>query len=111
MTILDPSADNFILINTFTVEPEMAQELLTSLSKATEDVFLHLPGFVSANLHMSDDQRHVANYAQWRSKKDYDEARKNPSVESHIREAARLASSFEPVFYDLVKVHVAKRES
>lgn len=30
MTILDPSADNFILINTFTVEPERAQALLTS---------------------------------------------------------------------------------
>lgn len=108
MTILDPSADNFILINTFTVEPEMAQILLTSLSKATEDVFRHMPGFVSANLHMSGDRRHVANYAQWRSKKDYEEACKNSSVQSHMREAAKLASSFEPLFYDLVKVHVAE---
>lgn len=60
---------------------------------------------------MSDDLRHVAKYAQWQNNKDYDEAGKNPSVQSHVREAARLASSFEPVFYDLVKVHVVEQES
>ncbi len=111
MTTLDPAADIFILINTFTVEPENAQALLTSLSKATDDVFRHMPGFVSANLHLSDDQRHVANYAQWRSKKDYEEAGKSPAVQGHMREAAKLVSSFQPVFYDLVKVHIAERES
>lgn len=111
MTILDPSSSNFILINTFAVEPENAQALLTSLSKATEDVFRHVPGFVSANLHMSDDQCHVANYGQWRSRKDYEEASKNPAVQSHMREAAKLVSSFQPVFYDLVKVYVAEQRS
>ena len=111
MTILDPSAGFFILINTFTVEPDKAQALLDSLSNATEEVFRHAPGFVSANLHISDDGRHVANYAQWRSKTDYDEAGKNPAVQSHMREAAKHVPSFEPVFYDLVKVHVAERES
>jgi len=111
MTILDPSAGHFILINTFTVEPEKAEALLASLSKATEDIFIHAPGFVSANLHVSDDHRHVANYGQWRSKKDYEQAGKNPAVHSHMRETAKLVSSFEPVFYDLVKVHVAERET
>jgi quinol monooxygenase YgiN len=111
MTILDPSAGYFILINTFTVEPEKAEALLAYLSKATEDVFLHATGFVSANLHISDDHRHVANYAQWRSKKDYEEAGKNPAVQSHMREAATLVSSFESVFYDLIQVHGAKRET
>lgn len=111
MIILDPSAGNFILINTFAVEPENAQALLASLSKATEDVFRHVPGFVSANLHLSDDQRHVANYGQWRSKKDYEEAGKLPAVHSHMREAAKLVSSFQPVFYDLVKVYVAEQRS
>lgn len=60
---------------------------------------------------MSDNLCHVANYAQWQNKNDYDEAGKNPSVQSRVREAARLASSFEPVFYDLVKVHVVEQES
>lgn len=111
MTILDPSAGYFILINTFTVEPEKAEALLANLSKATEDVFLHAPGFVSANLHISDDHRHVANYGQWRSKKDCEEAGKNPAVQRHMREAAKFVTTFEPVFYDLAKVHVAERET
>lgn len=110
MTILNSSAGYFTLINTFTVEPEKAEALLAILSKATEEVFLHAPGFVSANLHISDDQRHVANYGQWRSKQDYEQAGKNPAVQRHMREAAKLVSSFEPVFYELVKVHVAERE-
>ena len=111
MTTIDPSARHFILINTFTVEPEKAQTLLTNLSSATETVFRHMPGFVSASLHLSDDRRHVANYAQWRSKSDYEEARRNPEVQRHMRDAASLATSFEPIVYDLVEVHTAEREA
>jgi hypothetical protein len=32
-------------------------------------------------------------------------------VQGYMRDAAPLASSFEPVFYDLVKVHVSDREA
>ncbi len=38
----------------------------------------HMPGFISANLHVSADRRHIANYAQWRSRADYDAMLKNP---------------------------------
>ena len=52
------------LINTFTVAPERADELLAVLQKATDEVMRHVPGFVSANFHRSLDGRYVANYAQ-----------------------------------------------
>jgi hypothetical protein len=35
----------------------------------------------------------------------------NPDVQWHMRDAAALTSSFEPVSYDLVKVHIADREA
>ena len=108
MTVLDPSAGYYILINTFTVEPGKAEALLAHLSKATEAVFLDAPGFVSANLHIGRDRRHVTNYAQWRSKEDYDAVVKNPQTQAHMREAAALASNFDPIFYDLVETHLAK---
>ncbi len=111
MTTFDPSARRLNLINTFTVEPEKAHALLTNLSNATKNVFRHTPGFVSASLHLSDDRRHVANYAQWRSKNDYAEARNDPEVQSHMRDAAALASSFEPISYDLIEVHTAERDA
>lgn len=64
MTTLDPDAGHLILINTFDVEPGRAEELLELLSHATEDVMRHQPGFISANLHLSKDGAHVANYVQ-----------------------------------------------
>ena len=67
MTTLDPNDGYVILINTFKVEPDRAEELLGARSRATEHGMRRRPGFVSANLHMSQDRRHVANYAQWRS--------------------------------------------
>ena len=67
-----PSSQYVVLINTFSVEPARADELLAVLSKATKEGMRGRKGFVSANLHISYDKRHVANYAQWRSQADVD---------------------------------------
>lgn len=104
---LDPGAGHAILINTFSVEPDRADELLAALSRATEEVFRGLPGFVSANLHLSRNRRCVVNYAQWRSHADYEAMFRDPEVQAHMREAAALALSFDPVFYDLRQTHAA----
>ncbi len=102
---LDPSDGYLTLINTFDVAPEKAEALLKVLSAATEEVMRHLPGFVSANLHMSLDRRHIANYAQWCSKEDFDAMLKNPVAQVHMREAAEMADSFTPLLYSLRETH------
>lgn len=107
MTTLDPEAGYVVLINTFTVDPDRADELLTVLSRATEEGMRHRPGFVSANLHVSCDKRHVANYAQWRSQSDIDAMMADPDARVHMGEAAAIASSFEPIYYDLRETHDA----
>ncbi len=91
-------------INTFTVEPDKADCLLEDLKNATEKLFRHQPGFISANLHMSRDRRKVVNYAQWRSKEDYVAMSQLPDVQSHMKQAAALANGFDPVDYDLREV-------
>jgi hypothetical protein len=70
-TTLDRKGGYLTFINTFTVEPDNAERLLQALKDATEEIFRHQPGFVSANLHISRDLRRVLNYAQWRSKENY----------------------------------------
>lgn len=107
MTTLDPKAGYLVLINTFTVEPNRADELLTVLSHATEKGIRQMPGFVSASLHLSHDKRHVANYAQWRSQADLDKMMTNPDAQVHMREAAAIATSFEPIYYDLRETYAA----
>lgn len=107
MTKLDPSAGHLTLINTFEVEPDRAAELLAVLSRATEDTVRFAPGFISANLHVGRDNRHVANYAQWRSQADMDAMLADPAAQVHMREAAAIAKSFNPIVYDLRAVHEA----
>ncbi len=107
MTNLDPAAGYVVLINTFTVDPERAEELLNLLYRATEEVMSRQLGFVSANLHISPDKRHVANYAQWRSHADIEVMMANPAAREHMGEAARIATSFEPIYYELRESHAA----
>ncbi len=109
MTNLNPAAGYIVLINTFTVEPSRAEELLGVLSRATETGMRQMPGFVSANLHVSPDKRHVANYAQWRSQEDLDAMMKNPAAQVHMQEAASIARSFDPIYYELRETHSAEK--
>lgn len=107
MVTLDPRSGYVVLINTFTVDPDKAEALLRILSHATEHGMRHRPGFVSANLHVSRDRRHVANYAQWRSQADLDAMMSDPAARAHMGEAAAVAESFEPIYYELRESHPA----
>ena len=106
MTILDPNDNYIVLINTFTVDPAKAEQLLEGLSDATEGM-RQRPGFVSANLHVSPDKKHVANYAQWRSQADLDAMMQDPAAQAHMREIAALAEAFDPIYYQLRESHSA----
>ena len=107
MTTLDPNDGYVVLINTFKVEPDRAEELLGALSRATEHGMRQRPGFVSANLHISQDRRHVANYAQWRCQADLDAMMADPASRVHMQEAAAIATSFDPIYYALRESHAA----
>lgn len=100
MANLDPSDNYAVLINTFVIRPEKADELLKVLTEAT-DAMNRLPGFISANLHLSYDRTRVVNYAQWRSEADFRSMLQNPEAQPHMKAAAELAESFEPILYSL----------
>ena len=106
MTTLDPNDDCLILINTFQVSPENADALVEVLHQASEPIS-RMTGFISANLHVSADRKRVVNYAQWRSRADFDAFLSNPDAQPHMKEAADLAESYDPVFYELRYVHGA----
>jgi quinol monooxygenase YgiN len=101
MTILDTNAGYVVIINTFSVDPAKADELLRVLIEATEQGVSKRPGFVSANWHISMDKRHVTNYAQWRSQGDIDAMMADPNVQKHLKKAHDLADRVEPIFYEL----------
>lgn len=71
MTTIDNANKYCTLINVFTVAPDKQLALVEHLKEATETVMSKLVGYVSANLHLGDDQKTVTNYAQWASLEDY----------------------------------------
>lgn len=101
MTTLDPNDGYVVLINTFSVEPDKAETLFAELLEATEKGMKPRPGFVSANLHVSSDSKHVTNYAQWRSQEDIAAMMADPTAQAHMKRAADIATSFEPIYYEL----------
>ena len=96
MATIDQRDRVFTLINVFTVEPDKQDTLVNLLVEATNTTMRHLPGFVSASIHKSLDHARVVNYAQWRSKDDFDAMRTNPEAIPHMKAAASLAS-FDPI--------------
>jgi quinol monooxygenase YgiN len=102
VTIIRAGAPLVTLINVSTVKPEWQQQLVDLLVEATEAVMRHQPGFISANFHRSFDGQRVTNYAQWRSREDFEAMLRNPEAQAHMRQAADVADSFEPHLYEVV---------
>ena len=90
------------LINVFTVNPSNQQRLVELLIRATEGSVRYAPGFVSASLHRSIDGTKVTMYAQWKSVRDYQAMRQDPTPSPFLQEALTIAK-FEPGMYEVVQ--------
>lgn len=101
LTHLDLEAGYVTIVNTYEVDPERAEELLDFLVESGRTTLRHVPGFVSANLHVSFDSRKIVNYAQWENEAAIAAARDNADVAALIEKQASIAASFQPVLYRL----------
>jgi quinol monooxygenase YgiN len=102
MATIGKGRDVMTLINVFTVKPEKQQALVDLLIEATDRTMKKQPGFVSATIHRSLDGTKVVNYAQWRSKGDFDAMRSNPDARPHMEAAAALAT-FDPIVCEVAE--------
>ncbi|WP_067676413.1 antibiotic biosynthesis monooxygenase [Nocardia miyunensis] len=105
MTTITTDAQLTTLINVFTVQPERQRTLVELLTRATDEVMRHKPGFVSANIHASDDGTRVVNYAQWESADAYREMFSDPTARVHMKEAAAVADHFDPHLFTVESIH------
>jgi heme-degrading monooxygenase HmoA len=107
MTTIQPHSPYATLINVFTVAPERARELAELLRVATDEVMVDLPGFISANIHLSTDGSRVVNYAQWNSAEAFQTMMQHPAAREHMDKCAEVATSFDPRLYTVESVHSA----
>lgn len=53
-------------------------------------------------MHKSHDGTRLVNYAQWRSREDFEAIMTRDEVQPPIQQAADVAESYDPIFCDLV---------
>lgn len=109
-TVIRPGDRPVILINVFDVDRAAQHELVKLLEDATEKVMRHRPGFISANLHRSLDGTRVVNYAQWRSREDFEATMADPDAQKHMKRASELAH-VTPHLYSAASVHHPRRDA
>lgn len=90
------------VITTFEVTPGTCQDLLDELQDAYASFISKQPGFVAAALHVNDAQTRVANYSQWRERKDFLAMLRSDEMRRRNRKINELCKSFEPVMYEVV---------
>jgi quinol monooxygenase YgiN len=80
MTTISTENNPWTVMIRFTVEPQHQQALIDTIVEFVSSYVRHQRGFVSANLHRSLDGTRVINYAQWRSREDYEAFSSNPAT-------------------------------
>lgn len=99
---IQQGSSTLTLVNVFHVKPENQQALIDVLVEASERAMRRMPGFMSANIHKSHDGKRVVNYAQWRSRADFEAMLKNAEAQPHMQRAAQLADSYDPILCEVV---------
>ena len=74
MTIISAENNIAAVILIFQVDPKLQAELIDAAKENSQKVMEKKPGFISANLHKSYDGTSMVNYAQWETRKSYEEA-------------------------------------
>ena len=101
LTTLDPGTGYVTTMNTYTVSPERAEEVLDYLVRSATETVRYVPGFVSMNFHVSLDRTHIVNYGQWKSREAMVAARENPKIVALMSETAKIVDSSKPIPYEL----------
>jgi heme-degrading monooxygenase HmoA len=88
-------------ITTVKMNPDNQDEVL-KLMQERADFMATQPGFVSVNLHRSQDGSHVVNYVQWTNTEKLAKAHHSPEFRKKWPRFGELVKEVEPCLYDVV---------
>jgi heme-degrading monooxygenase HmoA len=103
LTIISDEKKLASVILIFQVDPKFQTALIDAVKENSQIVMEKKQGFISANLHKSFDGTSVVNYAQWDTRKSYDEAI-NFLTQDEVKMGEKIFDIADPDWniYDLV---------
>lgn len=94
-------AQPITIINPHRCQPAQQAALTDLLISAVQSTYRHVPGFVSAAIHVSEDGRRVTNYAQYESAEAARGVRNHPNVPAIAAAVNELAAGFDFHLYEV----------
>ena len=93
-------------ITTVKMKPTNQDEVLQLMEERAKFMATQ-PGFVSMNLHRSQDGSHVVNYVQWTNAEKLKAAHHSPEFRAKWPRFGELVQEVEPCLYEVVLSKVA----
>src|SRR2546426_1693381 len=93
-------------ITTVKLSPANRDEVLELMTERAR-FMAKQPGFVSVNLHRSQDGSHLVNYIQWTSAEKLSAAHHAPEFRKKWPRFGELADEIEPCLYEVVHTEAA----
>lgn len=94
--------NGIVLVNVFTLDPEKAEQFVSTQVaeyKRLKGLFI---GSYTANLHISLDRTQAVNYANFSTVEDYLAMRSSPEFADHIKRLQGLVVKSEPQLYQVI---------
>ena len=98
---MTPSNGIVTQITTVKLPPGKQDEVL-ELMKERARFMATQPGFVSINLHRSQDGSHVVNYIQWKNAEQLAAAHRSPEFRQKWPRFGEIAEQIDPCLYEVV---------
>jgi heme-degrading monooxygenase HmoA len=93
-------------ITTVKVPPDRQEDVINLMTERARFMATQ-PGFVSINLHRSEDGSHVVNYIQWKDRKQLEAAHHSPEFRKKWPKFGELADEIEPCLYEVIHTQSA----
>jgi heme-degrading monooxygenase HmoA len=94
-------------ITTVKLPPGKQDEVL-DLMKERARFMAKQPGFVSINLHRSQDGSHVVNYIQWKNAEQLSTAHHSPEFRKKWPRFGEITEEIDPCLYEVVHSEEAR---
>ncbi len=107
MTQIRPNGGIVTQITTVKLPPGKQDEVL-ALMRERARFMATQPGFVSINLHRSQDGSHVVNYIQWKNADQLSAAHHAPEFRKKWPRFGEIAEEIEPSLYEVVHSEQAR---